>query len=292
MVASLGSIVAWLGTCWPRAAVLLFWLTFGGHRQVPRLELLGCDRVHGVVCELQAHHVEVRGHADPLVAVARGERAVGPLGPHVAAMMSEHSLTQGASLGRMTPISTEAATRAAPLPPDERRAAIIDAVLPLLAEQGESATSRQLAAVAGVSEGTIFKVFDDKSELFRAALERVLDPAPITAAIEAIDRTLPFEEQLLQSVELIQQRIVGVWQLVTKLREHHAHHNKPTPLSDSPALTDLLAAASDRLRVDPARAATLLRALTLSLSHPMLVAEPLPGTDIVDHFLHGVGRRP
>jgi len=30
-----------------------------------------------------------------------------------------------------------------------------------------------------------------------------------------------------------------------------------------------------------------LRALTLSLTHPMMAAEPRPATEIVDLFLHG-----
>ncbi len=185
----------------------------------------------------------------------------------------------------------ERAPRAAPLPPDERRAAIVEAVLPLLSEQGETATSRQLAAAAGVSEGTIFKVFEDKDELLAAALARVLDPAPMSAAIEAIDRDLTFDEQLVTAVEVIQRRVVDVWQLVSKLRSHHhRHHTKPTPLSDNPALTSLLATAPERLRTPPDQAAALLRALTLSLSHPMLVAEPRPPEEIVDVFLHGVGR--
>ncbi len=182
------------------------------------------------------------------------------------------------------------APRAAPLPPDERRAAIIDAVLPLLVEHGRATTSRQLAAAAGVSEGTIFKVFADKDELFAAALEQALDTAPMSAAIRAVDRDQSFEAQLVEVTGLIQRRIVDVWQLVTKLRSPHQAPTRPTPLSDSPALTDLMTAASEHLRAEPGRAATLLRALTLSLTHPMLVAEPLPPEQIVDLFLHGAGR--
>ena len=56
-------------------------------------------------------------------------------------------------LGDMTP-------RAAPLSPDERRRAIVDAVLPLLIEHGRAVTTRQMAEAAGIAEGTIFRVFD------------------------------------------------------------------------------------------------------------------------------------
>ena len=56
-------------------------------------------------------------------------------------------------------------SRAAALPPEERRAAIIDAARPLLIEHGENVTTRQLADAAGIAEGTIFRVFADKDEL-------------------------------------------------------------------------------------------------------------------------------
>lgn len=185
---------------------------------------------------------------------------------------------------------TERAPRAAPLPPDERRAAIIEAVLPILAEHGDSTTSRQLAAAAGVSEGTIFKVFADKDDLFAAALERALDPAPLTDAIMAIDHSQTVEEQLIQAVELIQHRVVDVWQLLSRLKSQHRHPERPTPLSDHPALTALMQNAHTELRIEPDRAATILRSLTLSLTHPMLVAEALPAAEIVDVFLRGVGQ--
>ena len=166
--------------------------------------------------------------------------------------------------------------RAAPLPPAARRAAIIQAVLPLLVEHGEQATSRQLADAAGVAEGTIFSVFEDKDALFAAVLDQALDPAPLSAAIGGIDGELPLETQLEQAVDLIQRRIVDVWQLLSKLHRHRRQTVRPTPLGDSPALTALFAAARGRLRVEPAEAAALLRALTLALSHPMFVAEARP----------------
>jgi AcrR family transcriptional regulator len=182
--------------------------------------------------------------------------------------------------------------RAAPLPPAARRAAIIEAVLPLLVERGEHATSRQLAEAAGVAEGTIFSVFDDKDALFAAALERALDPTRLSAAIGGIDGELPLEAQLEQAVDLIQRRIVDVWQLLSKLHRHRRHAVRPTPLGDSPALTSLFAAAPGRIRIEPAEAAALLRALTLALTHPMFVAEARPPAEIVDQFLHGAARTP
>jgi AcrR family transcriptional regulator len=173
------------------------------------------------------------------------------------------------------------------MPPVERRTAIIDAVLPLLIEQGAGVTTRQIANAAGVSEGTIFNVFTDKHELLAAALEVAIDLAPFELAIEAIDRSTPFEQRLVLATELIQRRIVDIWKLVSQLGPQHqpADHK---PLPDSRALADLFADEPSRLRIEPNDAARLLRALSLALTHPMMTAEPRIATDIVDLFLNGV----
>src|SRR6478736_24792 len=88
--------------------------------------------------------------------------------------------------------------RAAPLPPDERRRAILRAVAPVILERGISATTRELAEAAGVAEGTLFRVFDDKATLMRAAVHAALDPAAAVPAIEAIDLALPLRDRLLR----------------------------------------------------------------------------------------------
>ncbi|MBV8296471.1 MAG: hypothetical protein JO085_06525, partial [Acidimicrobiia bacterium] len=43
-----------------------------------------------------------------------------------------------------------------------------------------------------------------------------------------------------------------------------------------------------RLTVDPIVAARLLRALTLSTTHPLIAAEPMSPEEIRELFLHGV----
>ncbi|MGE5210635.1 MAG: TetR family transcriptional regulator [Acidobacteriota bacterium] len=190
----------------------------------------------------------------------------------------------------MSPVSSAPPTakRASAMPAEERRAAIIEAVRPLLAEYGESVTTKQIAAAAGIAEGTIFRVFVDKDELLDATLEAALDQEPFERALSEIDPALPFETQLVEATVLIQRRVVDVWTLLSHLGPKR-HGQVSRPMTDSPALTAIFAAHADRVRIEPARAARMLRALTLSLTHPMIAAEASAASDIVDTVLHGVG---
>ncbi|WP_421733456.1 TetR/AcrR family transcriptional regulator [Cellulomonas sp.] len=86
--------------------------------------------------------------------------------------------------------------RATPLPPDERRAAILLAVRPVLLERGAAVTSRELAEAAGVAEGTLFRVFTDKVTLIREAVLAAIDPADSVPEVRTIDRALPLREKL------------------------------------------------------------------------------------------------
>jgi AcrR family transcriptional regulator len=71
--------------------------------------------------------------------------------------------------------------------PDDRRAALIAATVPLLREHGITVSTRQIADAAGVAEGTIFGVFPDKATLLRAAVVRALDPQPLADFVAGLD---------------------------------------------------------------------------------------------------------
>lgn len=95
-----------------------------------------------------------------------------------------------------------AKVRAAPLPPDERRAAILAAVRPVLLERGAGVTTRELAEAAGVAEGTLFRVFTDKRTLVSEAVMAAIDPAAGVPEINAVDRSLPLRERLVVLMRL------------------------------------------------------------------------------------------
>lgn len=177
-------------------------------------------------------------------------------------------------------------TRAPALPAEERRSAIIEAALPLFLERGVNVTSRQIAEAAGVAEGTLFAVFGDKQAIIRAAVEAALDPEPAERAFAAIDRRLPFEEQLVQAVSVMQERIANIWRLVSNVGVAGAA--KP-PVTSSPALADLFRASGCLLRSDPETAAHQLRALTLAVSHPAFYpGDPMSPREIVKLLLYGI----
>ncbi|MET7459386.1 helix-turn-helix domain-containing protein [Nonomuraea sp. NPDC005501] len=84
--------------------------------------------------------------------------------------------------------------------PEDRRAALIAATLPLLREYGTAVSTRQIAEAAGVAEGTIFGVFPDKASLLRAALMSAFDPQPAVDALAAIGTQVELRARLLAAV--------------------------------------------------------------------------------------------
>lgn len=184
--------------------------------------------------------------------------------------------------------------RASAMPAEQRRAAIAEATLALLAERGAAVTTRQIAEAAGIAEGTIFRVFDDKDAVLRAALDLAFDPAPTERELEAIDRHQPFERQLEAAVEILQAQVRHVWRLVSAVSDTDAlRGRKPEPPPDLVALTELFEPHAAQLRHRPEVAARELRALTLAVSHPALYAdEPMTPQEIVSLLLHGIRKGP
>ena len=184
-------------------------------------------------------------------------------------------------------------TRAAALPADERRAAIVEATIPLLYEHGSGVTTRQIAEAAGIAEGTIFRVFPDKDSLIAAAIEKAFDPAPLDRALRSIDLALPLEARLIEAVDAIKHRVNKIWLLMTAV----GMTKPPTPpdhgnrrgTPDVDTLAALFEPDLGQLRRDAVVAAQLLRGLTFAGSHPALIVdEPLSSDEIVSLVLDGI----
>jgi AcrR family transcriptional regulator len=187
--------------------------------------------------------------------------------------------------------------RATALPPEERRARLVAATLPLVLEHGRDVTTRQVAEAAGVAEGTIFRVFPDKDALIEAVVAAALDPGPTERELREIDPDRPLDERLRDAVEIMRRRVANVFQLMSAAGMLSPSGTPPPApdrkLSDLDALASVFEPDRDQLRRTPEEAAHLLRGLTLVGTHPALRPEPpLQAAEIVSLLLDGVRARP
>lgn len=211
-------------------------------------------------------------------------------------------------MGGMSPA---APGRASPLAPDDRRQAIIRAVLPLVRDRGAEVTSKELAVAAGVAEGTLFRAFGDKSSLVHLVamegLRRSAGPTDTSEALAAIDLGLPLEDRIAEVMTVGGRRALERehWiQVLAAVHRHRGGQGGPsqeqverfrTQLAElrqkqrRATLDGLLAVLTPdrhRLRVPPEVAATLVEA-TVSGMHQAL--DPTPDASaIADALVNGI----
>ena len=208
--------------------------------------------------------------------------------------------------------------RAAPLPPDERRAAILRAVRPVLLERGVAVTTRELADAAGVAEGTLFRVFSDKLSLIGQAAFVAADPADAVPDLDAIDRALSLRDRLVAVMEIGLARIettmrwMGILHEIGRVdprpqaerdaagREGWAHWIKRQTEGEAEvrAALERVMGPDPGLRVSADRAVELFNVLLVGSSMRLVDARrrgadvaPIDPAELVDVFLDGVARR-
>jgi AcrR family transcriptional regulator len=196
--------------------------------------------------------------------------------------------------------------------PDERRKAILDALIPLLVERGGDVTTREIAEAAGIAEGTIFRVFPDKATLLFAAAEEAINPAD---GQEAFDAAMAEAGDLREHIVIAASRVLDRMRLTMAVMGavrpylaamyHDASHTKKNQVPHGPPefmlkaqhdlhlrLTGLFVPYADQLAVAPETAALALRSLTFGSARPELGLSPaLTPDEIADLVLDGVRTR-
>lgn len=179
--------------------------------------------------------------------------------------------------------------------PEDRRAALIAATIPLLHEHGLDVSTKQIAQAAGVAEGTIFGVFPDKRSLLTAAIVHAFDPAPTLDAIAAIDPGLELRARLSAAATLIIGRFAGNARLMSAARlAHHAadpdgvarmHQAREDLLA---ALTRLIEPDAALLRRPPAAVARLVLLFCGANTYGPFGDRTYDGAELVSLLFDGV----
>jgi AcrR family transcriptional regulator len=182
---------------------------------------------------------------------------------------------------------------------DERRAALIVVTEPLLERFGRDVSTRQIAEAAGIAEGTIFRAFATKEELIDAVIEDAYNIQRTCDELAKVDLSLNLEQRLVSAVEILQKRLRRLVALFWSLRlrkdapdldSFRAKQQADNELLNN-AIAALLKPEHDQLRLDPVEVASVLRAITFSVSHHLLGDQRLADPRrIVDLVLYGVCR--
>lgn len=188
---------------------------------------------------------------------------------------------------------------------EDRRAMIVHAVLPLLIEHGANVTTSQIARAAGIGEGTIFRAFKDKDELFDACTAEALRPDHVLDAIAEIPVDQPLADRLTEAAEALGAHLERMGALMGALHASGRvkHRDPEQRLKDQRttwkggrresmaamrgAMVELFTPEKDRLRLPPEQLAALFLTLLFG-GRRMAPDDGAPTTrQVVDVFLHG-----
>lgn len=132
-------------------------------------------------------------------------------------------------------------------------------------------TTKDVAAAAGVAEGTIFRAFESKDELVMEAIQAAFHPGEFLGELDAIDRELPLRERLTELLRLTQDRFRSSFSLmraIGMMGPPRAEHNREWQPKIYRGMADVLAPSADGLRLPPAQVACICRMLAFASENP------------------------
>ena len=159
--------------------------------------------------------------------------------------------------------------RAPALAIDDRRAMIIECVIPLLLEHGRDVTSRQIAEAAGIAEGTVFRAFGDKETLIHAAASAFLEGTGAMGLDAAIDPELALEEKLRILVDGMRHRVRDVMRMASIAGTRGPAVAEAQRLQFNAMVATLLDRERDLLSVDVNDLGDYLRMFAIASSLPL-----------------------
>jgi len=173
---------------------------------------------------------------------------------------------------------------------------LLEAATELFIAQGASFTTADLAAAAGVSEGTIFRYFPDKASLIQATREGALALDTLLPALaEAAD--LPtVEARLIAAGQVLSERIAQMARVMEQDEDHHHHHEQARDELIGPllsALAPLFDRDADAAPGSPEQLANLYLGMLVSntLFCDMSGTAPMAIEQLVALFVHGTHGR-